>query len=55
MIIIAQRIASVMGADKIALIENGKITDTGTHDELIKSSLAYQDIYNSQIREGAVL
>lgn len=47
-IMIAQRIASIKNADKIAVIENGKITAFGTHDELMKTSEAYKDIYASQ-------
>ena len=50
-IIIAQRIASVRRADRIIVLENGKIAAFGPHDELIKSCAAYQDIYHSQIGE----
>lgn len=51
-IIIAQRIASIKGADRIAVIDNGKIVSLGTHDELMKSSDIYRDIYRSQLKEG---
>lgn len=51
-IIIAQRIASIKGADRIAVLENGRIADIGTHEELLKSSEIYQDIYRSQMKEG---
>jgi len=51
-IMIAQRIASVMQADKIAVIENGTISACGPHDELMKTSEAYQDIYNSQLKNN---
>lgn len=51
-IMIAQRVASVMGADRIAVIENGSIADCGNHYELLERSPLYQDIYNSQIRKG---
>ena len=51
-IMIAQRIASVMQADRIAVLENGVITACGTHKELMKTSAAYRDIYDSQIRDG---
>lgn len=54
-IMIAQRVASVMGADRIALIENGTISDCGTHYELLERSPLYQDIYNSQIRKGELI
>ena len=48
---IAQRIASVMTADRIAVIDNGTIAACGSHDELMKTSEAYRDIYYSQIRD----
>ena len=51
-ILIAQRIASVKNADRIAIIENGTIRDVGSHDELMKTSETYRDIYASQNREG---
>ena len=47
-IIIAQRISSVMDADKIIVLENGRIAGEGTHDELLKTNSEYQDIYYSQ-------
>lgn len=50
-IIVAQRIASVRGADRIIVLENGKILDSGTHDELLKSCGVYQEIYHSQVGE----
>jgi ATP-binding cassette subfamily B protein len=48
-IIIAQRIRSVMNADKIIVIENGVITGHGSHEELLKNNKYYQDIYETQI------
>ncbi len=51
-IMIAQRIASVMHADRIAVIENGKITAFDNHDNLMKTSAAYRDIYSSQMKEN---
>lgn len=51
-IIIAQRIASVRRADRIVVLENGRIAACGSHTELMKSCAAYQDIYHSQIGEG---
>ena len=51
-IIIAQRIASVKGADRIAVLENGKISAYGTHEELLRISDVYQEIYNSQLKGG---
>ncbi len=48
-ILIAQRIASVMHADHIAVLENGKITAFDTHENLMKTSATYRDIYSSQM------
>lgn len=50
-IIIAQRIASVRQADRIIVLENGKILACGSHEELMKYCKTYQDIYHSQIGE----
>ena len=54
-IIIAQRIASVKNADRIAVIDNGSIAACGTHGELMKTSEIYRDIYTSQLRQGGEL
>lgn len=51
-VIIAQRIASVKNADRIAVLDNGRIADCGTHEELMKNSRIYQDIYTSQLKQG---
>ena len=51
-IIIAQRVASVKNADKIMIINDGVIEAIAPHDELIKSSETYQEIYNSQLKRG---
>ncbi len=48
-IIIAQRISSVKDADMIVVMDEGRITGIGSHDSLMQSNLAYQEIYNSQI------
>lgn len=50
-IIIAQRIASVRRADRIIVLENGKIAASGTHQELLESCGVYQEIYHSQMGE----
>ena len=51
-IIIAQRIASVEDADMIIVLDNGKISATGTHDELLNSSEIYKEIYAQQTNGG---
>lgn len=51
-IIIAQRIASIRNADKILVLDNGTISAMGTHEELMECSEIYQDIYNSQLKQG---
>ena len=51
-IMIAQRIASVRDADRIAVIEDGTVTACAPHDELMKISSAYRDIYYSQMKNG---
>ena len=48
-VIIAQRISSVIDADKIAVMDDGKIVGMGTHKELIQSCEAYKEIYYSQM------
>ncbi len=48
-IMIAQRISSVMEADKIVVMEEGKIVGMGKHEELLKSCVPYQEIYDSQM------
>lgn len=51
-IIIAQRIASVENADMIIVMDNGKISATGTHDELLRSSEIYKEVYEQQTNGG---
>ena len=51
-IIIAQRIASVQDADLIIVMDDGKIDSVGTHEELMKSSLIYREVYESQNKGG---
>lgn len=47
-IIIAQRVTSIMDADRIIVLEDGKINGFGTHEELLKTNEIYSQIYNSQ-------
>lgn len=49
-IIVAQRIASVRNADRIAVLDGGTICACGSHDELMKTSPVYRDIYESQLK-----
>ncbi len=51
-LIIAQRISSVQDADKIIVIDNGKINGIGTHDELMATNTIYQEVYQSQVKGG---
>lgn len=47
-IVIAHRLSTIMAADNIMLLENGKITATGKHDELLESSEGYKELYETQ-------
>ena len=51
-IIIAQRISSVQDADLILVMENGMIADKGTHEELLKTSQIYREVYEQQTNGG---
>ena len=48
-IIIAQRVASVQDADRIILLDKGRITDVGSHEELLRTSEIYRNLYESQM------
>jgi ATP-binding cassette subfamily B multidrug efflux pump len=52
--VIAQRISTVLNADKIVVLDQGRIVDEGTHAELMESSSIYQEIYQSQLGDGGV-
>ena len=51
-IIIAQRISSVQDADKIIVLDDGKIADIGNHQELMENSAIYREVYESQVKGG---
>jgi len=51
-IIIAQRIASVMDSDIIVVMDNGRIVQSGTHDELMENAGIYREVYESQMKGG---
>ena len=53
-LIIAQRVASVQDADKIVVLDDGRIDAVGTHEELLKTCRIYREVYESQNRGGAV-
>jgi ATP-binding cassette subfamily B protein len=53
-IIISQRVLSVEDADKIIVLDGGTINAVGTHEELLKSNRIYQEVYNSQVKGGAL-
>lgn len=51
-LIIAQRISSVQDADKIIVLDNGRINGIGTHDELLANNEIYREVYTSQTKAG---
>ena len=50
-IIIAQRIASIVSCDRILVLDEGKLSDFGTHEELMARSQIYRDVYDSQMKQ----
>ncbi|MGC4018981.1 MAG: ABC transporter ATP-binding protein [Muricomes sp.] len=53
-LIIAQRISSVEDADKIIVLDDGKINGFGTHEELLRDNVIYQEVYESQKKGGGI-
>ena len=53
--IIAQRISTVLKADKIVILDQGKVAAEGTHEELIRTSPIYREIFDSQLGEGGLM
>ncbi len=51
--VIAQRISTVLNADKILVLDDGRIAAEGTHSELLATSPIYREIYDSQLGDGA--
>jgi ATP-binding cassette subfamily B multidrug efflux pump len=52
--VVAQRISTVLNADKIVVLERGQVAAVGTHAELMRSSPIYQEIYKSQLGDGGL-
>jgi ATP-binding cassette subfamily B protein len=52
--VIAQRISSVLAADKIVVLDRGRVVAEGTHEELIATSKIYREIYRSQLGDGGL-
>ena len=50
-VLVAQRVSTVMDADMILVLDEGKLVGKGTHDELLKTNETYQEIVHSQLRE----
>ena len=51
-LIIAQRVASVQESDLIIVMDGGRIAASGTHEQLLKTSTIYQEVYHSQTKGG---
>ena len=49
-LIVAQRISSIQHADSILVLDDGRISGFGTHEELLNTNPIYQEVYRSQIR-----
>jgi ATP-binding cassette subfamily B protein len=54
-LLVAQRISTVISADRIILLENGRIIGSGRHEDMLRSSPEYKEIYDSQLGKGIVM
>jgi ATP-binding cassette subfamily B protein len=54
-VVVAQRISTVLSADMILVLDDGQVAARGTHEQLLKSSPIYQEIYESQMGNGAII
>jgi len=54
MVIVAQRVSTIMDADQILVLDRGRMVGKGTHDELLESNEVYQEIVTSQFEEGEI-
>ena len=48
-LVIAHRLSTIIRADKIFVLNHGEIVDIGTHDELLKNSMIYKNLYSKQL------
>ena len=51
-IVIAHRLSTILNSDKIYVVDNGKIIDSGNHDKLLINSKVYKNFYERQIKES---
>ena len=54
MLIVAQRVGTIMNADQIIVLDEGEIVGRGSHDELMKSNAIYREIANSQLNQQSL-
>lgn len=53
-LIVAQRVGTIMNADQIIVLDEGEIVGRGSHDELMKSNAIYREIANSQLNQQSL-